>query len=57
MPIEETGEKRVSTDFLNIDVSLHMQMKKQISVRIRRHWDYFSWNFRSRCSPRLHKIS
>ena len=40
MPIDETSETRVKTDCLNFDVSLCIQIKKQISIRGRRHWDY-----------------
>jgi len=40
MPTEETGETRVRTDCLNFDVSPCIQLKKQISIRGRRHWDY-----------------
>jgi len=40
MPTEETGETRVRTDCLNFDVSLYIQIEKQISIRWRRHWDY-----------------
>jgi len=40
VPIEETGETRVRTDCLNFDVSLCIQIKKQISISGRRHWDY-----------------
>jgi len=40
MPIEETVETRVRTDCLNFDVSLCPQIKKQISIRGRRHWDF-----------------
>jgi len=43
MSIEGTGETRVRTDCLNIDVSLHVQIKKQISVR--RHWEYITVGF------------
>jgi len=58
VPIEETGETRVRIDCLNLDISLCIQIKKQISITGRRIWDYiFLWYFRSRCSPRLHKIS
>ena len=39
MPTEETGG-RVRTDCLNFDVSLCIQIKKQISVRGRSHWNY-----------------
>jgi len=37
---EETGETRIRTDCLNFDVSLCIQIKKQISVKGRKHWDY-----------------
>jgi len=37
MPTEKTGERRVRTD---LNVSLRIQIKKQISIRGRRHWDY-----------------
>jgi len=40
MPTEETGETRVRTECLNVDVSLCIQTKKQISSGERRHWDY-----------------
>jgi len=40
MPLEETGETRVRTDCLNFDDSLCIQIKKQISIRGRRQWDY-----------------
>jgi len=33
MPLEETGNTRVRTDCLNFDVSLCMQLKKQVSIR------------------------
>jgi len=45
MPIEETGETRVRTDCLNFDVSLRIQIKKTISIRGRRHWDYIFVGF------------
>jgi len=45
MPIEETGETRVRTHCLNFDVSLCIQIKKQISIRGRRHWDYIFAGF------------
>jgi len=57
MPIEGTGETRVRTDWLNIDVALRIQINKQISIRGRRHWEYILWDFRSRYSSRLYKIS
>jgi len=38
-PVEETGETRVRTDFLNFDVSQCTQIKKQISIIRRRYWD------------------
>jgi len=37
MPVEETGETRVKTDCLNFNVSLCIQIKKQLSIRGRRH--------------------
>jgi len=37
MLIEATGETKVRTDCLNFDVSLYIQIKKQISIRGRRH--------------------
>jgi len=37
MPIEEAGETSVRTDCLNFDVFLRIQIKKQFSVRGRRH--------------------
>jgi len=40
MQTEETGETRVRTDCLNFDVSLWIQIKKQISIRGSKHWDY-----------------
>jgi len=40
MSIEETGETRVRTDCLNFDVSPCIQIKKQTSVRGRRHREY-----------------
>ena len=40
MPTEKTGETRVRKDCLNFDVSLCKEIKKQISVRGRRHWEY-----------------
>jgi len=42
MPIEETGE---TNDCLNCDVFLWIQIKKQISIRGRRHWDYIFLRF------------
>jgi len=39
MPTEETGGTRVWIDCLNFDVFLCMQIKKQVSIRGRRHWD------------------
>jgi len=40
MPTEETGETKVRTDWLNFDVSLCIQIKKQISVIEKSHWKY-----------------
>jgi len=40
MPIEGTGETRVGNDCLNFDVFLSIQIKKQISIGGRRHWDH-----------------
>jgi len=40
MPTEETRRSRVRIECLNFDVSLCIQIKKQISIRGRRHWDY-----------------
>jgi len=40
MPTEETGGTRVRIDCLNFDASLCTQIKKQISIRGRRHWEY-----------------
>jgi len=57
MPIEETGERSVRTDCLNFDVSLCIQIKKQISIGGRRHGNIFLWDLRSRYSSRLHDIS
>jgi len=37
MPIEETDETRVKIDCLNFGVSLCIQIKKQISIRGRKH--------------------
>jgi len=45
MPLEETGETRVRTDCLNFDFSLCIQIKKQTSIRGRRHWDYIFVEF------------
>jgi len=45
MPIEETGETRVRTDCLNFDVALRIEIKKQISIRGRKHWDYIFVGF------------
>jgi len=45
MPVEETGETRVGNDCLDFDVSLCIQIKKQISIRGRRHWDYIFVGF------------
>jgi len=57
-PIKETDETRVRNDCLNFNISLCIQILKRISLRGRRYWDYiFLWDFRSRCSSRLHKIS
>ena len=39
MPIEETDSTRVRTDCLHFDVSLCIQIKKQISIRGRSHWN------------------
>jgi len=33
MSIEETGETTVRIDYLNFDLSLHIQMKKHIWIR------------------------
>jgi len=41
MPTEETGE----SDCLNFDASLCIQIKHQISIRGRRHWDYIFLRF------------
>ena len=40
MPTAEAGESRVRSNHLNFYVSLCRQIKKQISVRGRKHWDY-----------------
>jgi len=40
MPIEETGEACVRTDCFNVDVSICIQIKTQISIRERRRWDW-----------------
>ena len=40
MLIEEAGETRVRIDCLNFDVYLCIQIKKQISIRGRKHCDY-----------------
>jgi len=45
MPLEETGETRVKTDCLNFDFPLCVQIKKQIPIRGRRHWDYIFVEF------------
>jgi len=45
MPIEETAETRVRTDYLNFYVSQCRQIKTQISCRGRRHWDYILIGF------------
>jgi len=45
MPVEETGETRVRTGYLDIDVSLRIQIKKQISSRGRWHWEYIFVGF------------
>jgi len=45
MSIEETGETRVRTDCLNFDVSLCIQIEKQISIEGKRHWDYIFVGF------------
>jgi len=45
MPTEETGETKVRTDCLNFDVSLCIQIKKQISIRGRRHYHYIFVGF------------
>jgi len=45
MPIEVTGESRVRTDFFNFDVSLCIQIKKQTSIRGRRHKEYIFVGF------------
>ena len=39
MPIEEAVKKRFRTDCLNFDVTVYIQINKQISIR-GRHWDY-----------------
>jgi len=43
MPVEETGETRVKTDIF--DVCQCIQIKKQISIRGRRRWDYIFVGF------------
>jgi len=57
MPIEETAETRVRTDYLNFYVSQCRQIKTQISFREEGIGIIFLWDFRSRCSSKLHKIS
>jgi len=42
MRSEKSGEIRVRTNGLHFDVSLCIQIKKQLSVRGRRHWVYIS---------------
>jgi len=42
IPTERTGVRRVRIDCLNFVFSLCMQIKKQISITGRRHWDYIS---------------
>jgi len=45
MPLEETGETRIKIDCLNFDFSLCIQIKKQISIKGRRHWNYIFVEF------------
>ena len=40
MPIEETGERGLALNVLNVDASPCAQIKKQISIRGKRHWYY-----------------
>jgi len=58
MPLEETGKTRDRTDCLKFDVFLCIPIKKQISIRGRKHWGiYFLWDFASRWNSRWYKIS
>jgi len=43
--------------FLNIDVSLCIQIKKNFNWRKKALGSYFLWDFRSRSTSRLHTIS
>jgi len=45
MPTEETGVTRVGTNCLNFNVSPCIKIKKQISFRGKRHWDYIFVGF------------
>ena len=45
MPIEETGETRVSTDCLIFDVSLCIYLEKTNFNQPRRHWNMFFVEF------------
>jgi len=45
MPIENASETRVRIDCLNFYVSLRIQIKKQISIGGRRHWEYIFVGF------------
>jgi len=45
MPVEETGETRVRMDFLISMFPYAYKLKKQISIRERRHWEYILGGF------------
>jgi len=41
MPLEDTGKTRDRTDCLKFDVFLCIPIKKQISIRGRKHWGIY----------------
>jgi len=58
MTIEETGETRVRTNYLNFDVSLciHAYKFKKIQSEEEDIGIIFLWDFRFRCSSRYNIV-
>jgi len=52
----ETGETGIRTDCLNFDVPYAYELKNKFQLEEGIGIIYL-WDFRSRCSSRLHKIS
>jgi len=56
LPMGETGETGIRTDCLNFDVPYAYELKNKFQLEEGIGIIYL-WDFRSRCSSRLHKIS